>query len=278
MKVGQFASVLLIGLAWAGAPALAQWSENFDSYAVGPLVPNGGWEVWYTGGADGFVDNTRSSSAPNSLRDMSASDMVHRFSISGGVWVFRIKVFISSANTGDGYVIMLNTYDQPPTADNWSVQVRFGGNDNLVEAEWTPLETVPLIRDQWVELRANIDLVNDVLDLYYNNAPLSVGRSWTGNVSSPPGTLTIAALDLYSQTMDNIFYDDASLQPVPAGCAGDMNCDGQINFGDIDPFVAILGGATPCGFFNADVNADGAVNFADIDPFVALLSSGATCP
>ncbi len=61
-------------------------------------------------------------------------------------------------------------------------------------------------------------------------------------------------------------------------CPGDMNCDWQINFEDIDSFVAILGGATPCSASNADVNGDGHIDFADIDPFVALLSSGATCP
>ncbi len=61
-------------------------------------------------------------------------------------------------------------------------------------------------------------------------------------------------------------------------CPGDMNCDGLIDFGDIDPFVAILGGAVPCNADNADVNGDGVIDFADIDPFVALLASGATCP
>ncbi len=59
---------------------------------------------------------------------------------------------------------------------------------------------------------------------------------------------------------------------------GDLNCDGQVNFADIDPFVLALSNpagyeaAFPnCNLLNADVNNDGAVNFADIDPFVALL-------
>jgi len=60
---------------------------------------------------------------------------------------------------------------------------------------------------------------------------------------------------------------------------GDLNCDGSINFNDIDPFVLALSGqagyeaAYPdCDWLNADVNADDAVDFHDIDPFVALLS------
>jgi hypothetical protein len=63
-----------------------------------------------------------------------------------------------------------------------------------------------------------------------------------------------------------------------AGCRGDMNCDGQINFDDINPFVAILSGATPCNTFNADCNGDGTVNFDDINPFVDLIANhGGAC-
>jgi hypothetical protein len=64
--------------------------------------------------------------------------------------------------------------------------------------------------------------------------------------------------------------------PVP----GDVNCDGAVNFGDINPFVEAL--SDPDGYqqsypgcwpSNADINGDGSVNFGDIDPFVALLAS-----
>lgn len=72
----------------------------------------------------------------------------------------------------------------------------------------------------------------------------------------------------------------------PAGCPGprgDANCDGLINFFDIDPFVLALfdlpayqasfcSGAT-CA---ADVTCDGLVNFFDIDPLIECLFE--TCP
>jgi len=62
-------------------------------------------------------------------------------------------------------------------------------------------------------------------------------------------------------------------------CRGDCNCDGVVDFGDINPFVAVLGGATPCSFENCDVNGDGVINFGDINPFVAILSGGGgPCP
>ncbi len=61
----------------------------------------------------------------------------------------------------------------------------------------------------------------------------------------------------------------------------DMNCDGIINFDDIDPFVTALVGAEgyyaefpDCNYLNGDIDGNGIVNFDDIDPFVNLLVAG----
>ncbi len=65
---------------------------------------------------------------------------------------------------------------------------------------------------------------------------------------------------------------------------GDANCDGGVDFFDIDPFVLALlepaahaaahGG---CDRLHADMNGDGGVNFFDIDGFVDCVV-GAECP
>jgi len=59
---------------------------------------------------------------------------------------------------------------------------------------------------------------------------------------------------------------------------GDLNCDGVVDFADIDPFVVALSGQAAyeaqypdCHWMYGDCNFDGAVNFGDIDAFVALL-------
>jgi len=68
------------------------------------------------------------------------------------------------------------------------------------------------------------------------------------------------------------------LNPAPPP-TGDVNCDGTVDFGDINPFVQAL--ADPSGYaatyplcdvLQADCNDDGVVDFADINPFIALLS------
>jgi hypothetical protein len=60
---------------------------------------------------------------------------------------------------------------------------------------------------------------------------------------------------------------------------GDTNCDGLVDFADINPFILAL--ADPAGYAaaypdcplaNRDINGDGACDFADINPFIALLS------
>jgi hypothetical protein len=62
---------------------------------------------------------------------------------------------------------------------------------------------------------------------------------------------------------------------------GDVNCDGVVDFRDINPFVLILSNlagwqaAYPgCPWQNGDCNQDGTVDFKDINPFVAVLSGG----
>jgi len=66
-------------------------------------------------------------------------------------------------------------------------------------------------------------------------------------------------------------------------CVGDLNCDKQVDFGDINPFVLFLSNYatwetqyTGCNPLNGDINGDGTYgqsSFGDINPFVNLLSS-----
>ena len=103
----------------------------------------------------------------------------------------------------------------------------------------------------------------------------------------PPGSNALPRftniVEKGNATSGRVYFDICRatvLNWPPAGCRGDTNCDGKIDFTDIDPFVAVLGGGPCCdgAGINCDVNGDGVANFSDIDPFVALLSAGATCP
>lgn len=67
-------------------------------------------------------------------------------------------------------------------------------------------------------------------------------------------------------------------EPLPL--VGDLNCDGLVGFGDINPFILALSNPgeyeqryPDCPFSNRDINADGKFDFDDINPFVKLLTN-----
>lgn len=79
-----------------------------------------------------------------------------------------------------------------------------------------------------------------------------------------------------SQDINGDGVPDECDQPI---VLGDLNCDGEIDFDDIEAFVTALTGEEAyyaqfpsCNWLNGDFNLNGVVDFDDIDPLVALLS------
>jgi len=142
-----------------------------------------------------------------------------------------------------------------------------------------PAGAVPLTRDY--------DPARFVLTLTPQAGPL------------PPGEYTLTVADsvtgvLSGRPLDGELRGSAPLPSgdgVAGGAAvatfsvpvwrGDLNCDGWLDFGDIEPFIAALSGpaayaaAYPgCEYARADLNSDGRVDFDDINPLVDLLAGG----
>ncbi len=136
------------------------------------------------------------------------------------------------------------------------------------------------------------------------NATVVGGRGQSGAVMLASGSFAApAATGLYAFSLANVYantLDSISTPPLhsPATEAavvlaagsfsftvggttitpGDTNCDGNIDFFDIDPFLLALfdpaGYATAfpnCDISSADANSDNSIDFFDIDPFIALL-------
>jgi hypothetical protein len=111
------------------------------------------------------------------------------------------------------------------------------------------------------------------LGLKSDGSVVAWGRNDSGqcNVPAPnTGFVALAAGEDYSLGL-KAFY-------------ADLNCDGAVDFDDINPFVTALAGRTTyearyprCHWLNGDINGDGNVNFDDISPFVRCLVSGG-CP
>ena len=95
-------------------------------------------------------------------------------------------------------------------------------------------------------------------------------------INTPPAYSPVAAATAAYGTQSVMFTVGGSTYEI-----GDVNCDGAVNFGDIDPFVLAITDAVgyaaaypDCDRDLADINDDAAVNFGDIDPFVALITGG----
>ena len=198
-------------LACLPAVATAQifWDEDFDSYPAGGLIGNGGWTGWDGNPSfDANVVNTISLSAPNSVEIVQTSDVVQAFTgATYGQWLITAWCYIPANSTGEQFWIMLNQY-APGGTQNWSLQVLFDMSLGEVQDYNSPA-TLPIVYDQWIELRVEIDLDADLQTVFYDNQRL-FADSWTGHVGDP-GILQIAALDLFSNGGSPIYWDDIIL-------------------------------------------------------------------
>ena len=112
-------------------------------------------------------------------------------------------------------------------------------------------------------------------------APLTDGGTISGATTATLTISPVAATD--AGWYDVVVTDDCGSATSDAAAfwrRGDMNCDGVINYGDINPFVIALNGQAgyealypDCSYLNADTDNNGVVNYGDINPFVALLAT-----
>ena len=252
----------------APTPEAANFSDNFDSYAAGSsIVGQGGWQLWYSGGFDATVVNTFSNSAPNSLSVAPSGDVVQVFNIAGGKWSGGAHVYVDPGSLGDGYFIVMNGYGSAAT-NNWSVQVRFGASDGLVESQFGG-QTTPLAIGQWKALQfdVNLDQVGNNLSISYDGTTFASGLDWQNNVSGA-GNLAIACFDLFNLNMFNaIYFDDVFLK---GACYADCEQDGDLDVFDYLCFLGLYANQDPY----ADCEGDGDWDVFDFLCFQGAYSQG----
>ena len=229
-KIPILAAAAAVCVAALPARVEAQFfNEHFDTYATGSMIAGqGGWETWDNNpAANTTVVSTQAASAPNSLLTTGASDIVHQFAgVTSGIWHAKVKVFIPSTQTGESWVILLNTY--VPNVHNgaldWSSQVVFcrtgcttagvvpGMVTSIGGSEVTVVGTTPLLLDQWTELHAQINLTTNQYQLFYNGVQF-YNQPWT--VTAP---VRVQAVDLYAGApgapSSPTFMDDVWLDPT----------------------------------------------------------------
>jgi hypothetical protein len=235
-KVTMFCG-LLAAMLCLSVTASAQWSDDFDSYSLGPLTPQSTWEIWASGGSDATVTDQTYLSSPHSALITPATDVVHQYSgYTSGMWTYKAWVNVPSTYTGNGYFIMLDMY-QPPSYQ-WCVQVWYDATDGNVHGNggsWADTIIGPYTADEWGEIQVFYYFDDDWIQVFYNghllNDPtvadhptLGPGYAISGGVGGGTGQqVALEAVDLYSDTGTEFYYDNLSLDVMDSWL--DMKCN-----------------------------------------------------
>jgi len=256
--------VVLMILAVAALPALADtWWYTYEADGTYPeeegwarSIMGGGAQRWLEDGA--FVlDSTASTSICDfyarsmpSLPD--PNDPTHAF-----VCEWRLRV------------------DSVTAAWNSEVFVAFQGYADMgleykVDRVYS-LRECKYIADFEAEVFHNYRLVTSDMDTYTLAIDGIVVHAGELSYWAPASFLQFGDATTGSASLSRWDYVRYGVVSV---LAGDVNCDGTVDFLDINPFVAALtvpADMPGCGVLNADINQDGVVDFADINPFVDLM-------
>jgi len=264
------------------APTRAQTllDDDFESYDLGSvLTGQGGWDLW-PGGVDAIVDDEQVLSGSQSfLAPEAFTDMIFRMRDGSGMpiatsgqWMLTTHVYMpSDTGLGEFFVILLNTYvDADPGSSNWSMQLRMDSLAGIVESQFDG-SILPIILDEWVEVRAEIDLDNDLFDIYYGGELLAEDLVWTENVSGG-GALQIDVLDLFSNGAAPVWVDDVTLEAVGGTCRADLDGDGELTIFDFLAFQSAFDAMDPV----ADFDDDGEFTIFDFLAFQSEFDAG--CP
>jgi len=197
-------------------PIMAQWTENFDSYSEGSLPPQSDWTGWQDdpGAANFDVTTDQALSAPHSLAIDGPDDAVHEYSgYISDYWQYTAWQYIPVDAAGeDAFFILLNTYDPAGVDHNWSLQLAFDPDAEIVYDSDSASGSLPLVKGSWIEIKVQIDLVNDMQTYFYNGDQLGNPKSWTAG-STGGGARNIGAVDLWgNNTTYAVYYDDMSIQ------------------------------------------------------------------
>ncbi len=186
-------------------PETVVFFEDFESYVAGSdLHGQGGWKGWLNDpNAGAPASGTHAFAGANSVEIIGSADLVHEFTLNGGVVALSAMQYIASESTGESYFILLNQYNDAGVECDWSVQTVFNLGTGVVTFDGGT--TAAIVYDQWVEVKVVIDLDNNAVEHYYNGV-LCVTNQWDDT-----GHTTLQAIDLYGNNASSVWYDDLKI-------------------------------------------------------------------
>jgi len=214
------------------------WSDNFDSYDLGQVLDgtpdDGGWKLFDNGinnpwPGGGEIVNEQFRSEPHSLKIHGLMDILHEFTgLNSGNLTFTMWIYIPNEYL-DGGLVAFSSYGVYGDPSHYQVPFLLEfDNVNHIVYDWLGGEgELPLITDQWVELRLEVNLEGDWCECYYNNELLLEG-DWS-SMGTGYGYRNFYEIGLgYGQSP--IYYDDFSIDWESNGLEPDINGEGSFNW------------------------------------------------
>jgi hypothetical protein len=231
-------SGMLAAMLCLSVTASAQWSDDFDSYAPGPLTPQSNWVIW-PGGNDVDVTNLYAQSGSQSIQLGPLSDVVQQFAQYTGKYTFKAWSYIPSTYTGQGYFIMNDTWDGGTSTFEWCVQCYYNQPDNTFHG-WagsgSDLSFAPYTVDTWNEIQVFYYFDDDWMTVVFNghicDDPAvadhpTLGPGYTisgGTFGGGSQQVGLEAVDLFSDTGNELYYDTCSFDTMQPWL--DIKCNG----------------------------------------------------
>ncbi|MBL7826415.1 MAG: T9SS type A sorting domain-containing protein [Saprospiraceae bacterium] len=239
--------------------------DNFESYntaqKLGPQATH--WTTWSgTEGTneDGIVTTEQASSPTKSLKIVSTSanggpqDVVLNLgNKTSGHYELKWKIFVGAGK--NAYYNIQNAVPIPasPVTEDWNLDVFFENNGSgRVGIEGVDQNTFTFSYGEWLEVRHDIDLDNDILDLY-------IGGAFVGQYPYPDN---LGGIDFYGTTNVSTFYiDDVEYVSLPAVVYNVDFCESAVNLTSY--FGAAPGVAQTTGIFD-NTNATAAATDPEV--------------
>jgi hypothetical protein len=217
-------------------PSMVDWSDDFELYAIDQFldggVEDGGWKGWDSvPEAGAYVRDYYAHGGTHSVEIEGLTDLVHEYSgYTAGVWNYTAWQYIPTDFSGDSAFILLSDYiDGAGQSNTWVVQLSFNSATGLVQSQWNN-EEMDYVTGQWMEIRCEIDLTGDWLQIYYGDQLLAE-HAYSDTVNSGGGgPLIIDAVDLFANSASPVYYDDISLTGESIPTVPDLDCSGTLTW------------------------------------------------
>lgn len=261
-----------------------EWrGDGFDTYPANAVLDDvAGWFGWdNVSAAAGRVDATRARTGAHSLLVGGTTDAVHPgIGIGSGQWVFTAWQYIPTGGLagGDVQLIMNNVYSHGGPY-HWTGELWCRGSTGQVSDQWRTSTPQPIVFDQWVEFRLEIDLDANLVKNYYNGGLVSQGP-----YAVRGGPAVIETVDLWS-TGGTCNWDDFCFREVTVPPCYETRIGTALGAGDDTVHAVPLGFSFPFpGGSTTDISIcsngflwlDGVTTDSDYSPSAAEFLGSAT--